>query len=272
MSSAQGADSDLTRKQRRDQARAQRKALEEAERARATRRRRMMQLGGALAVAAIVIVVAIVVSSGGTGSATKGISTGTQANATIASVSSELNGLPQSGVTLGNPKAPVTMLYYGDLECPVCQAFTLNSLPTILQQYVRSGKLKIEYHALRTATPDPGTFQTQQVAALAAGKQNKMWQYVELFYHEQGAEGSGYATESYLTGLANQVPGLNLAAWNAARSDPALTQAVTTDAQTANSQGYHYTPTLIVVGPKGTKGVAGNADAGTIASMIQSVS
>ena len=45
-----------------------------------------------------------------------------------------------------------------------------------------------------------------------------MWDYLELFYHEQGEEGSGYVTERYLRGLASQVPGLNLAAWSAARS------------------------------------------------------
>ena len=63
---------------------------------------------------------------------------------------------------------------------------------------MRTGKLKIEYRSLETATREPETFKTQQVAALAAGKQNKMWNYIELFYHEQGEEDSGYVTESYL--------------------------------------------------------------------------
>ena len=50
-------------------------------------------------------------------------------------------------------------------------------------------------------------FKTQQIAALAAGKQSKAWNYLELFYHEQGEEDTGYVTESYLQGLAHQVAG-----------------------------------------------------------------
>ena len=108
---------------------------------------------------------------------------------------------------LGNPNAPVTLQYFGDLECPICKDFTLGALPPIIQKWVRTGKVKIEYRSLETATREPEVFKTQQVAALAAGKQNKMWNYLETFYHEQGEEGSGYVTESYLQGLAQQVPG-----------------------------------------------------------------
>ena len=80
--------------------------------------------------------------------------------------------------------------------------------------------MKIEYRSMETATREPEVFDTQQVAALAAGKQNKMWNYLETFYHEQGEESSGYVTESYLQGLAQQVTGLNLATWTNDRSDP----------------------------------------------------
>ena len=72
---------------------------------------------------------------------------------------------------------------------------------------MRTGKLKIEYHSLETATREPEVFKTQQVAALAAGKQNKAWDFIETFYHEQGEEDSGYVTEKYLQGIASQVPG-----------------------------------------------------------------
>ena len=109
-----------------------------------------------------------------------------QANAAVNQVDALLAGVPQSGNVLGDPKAPVTLQYYGDLECPICKEFTLGALPSLIQKYVRAGKLKIEYRSLETATREPETFKSQQIAALAAGKQNKMWHYLELFYHEQG--------------------------------------------------------------------------------------
>jgi protein-disulfide isomerase len=243
MSSGVGDDEgDLTRKQRREQARGERKALEQAEAARAKRRTRLTQLGIVVAVVVVVIVgIAIATNSGKTTTIKPGTST---ANANVAAVSTLLNGIPQNGNVLGDPNAPVTLKYYGDLECPICKEFTLGVLPTLIPKYVRTGKLKIEYHSLETATREPEVFKTQQVAALAAGKQQRAWNFIELFYHEQGEEDSGYVNESYLQGLASQVPGLNLATWTTARSDPALSSEVTNDAQAANQAGFTGTPSF----------------------------
>jgi protein-disulfide isomerase len=172
----------------------------------------------------------------------------------VTEVTSLLAGIPQSANALGSPKAPVALQYFGDLECPFCREFTLSALPTLIGKYVRTGKLKIEYQNLETATGDAETFRTQQVAALAAGKQQKLWFYIELFYHEQRADGTGYVTESYLQGLAKQVPGLDLASWTAARNDPAFTDAITSDAQTANNAGFTSTPSFLIARTGGTPG------------------
>ena len=118
----------------------------------------------------------------------------------MAEVNHLLAGIPQSGNSLGSPTAPVTLQYYGDLECPICRKFTLGALPPLIRTGSEQGKLRIEYHNLETATREPETFKSQQAAALAAGKQAKMWNFIETFYHEQGAEDSGYVTEQYLRG------------------------------------------------------------------------
>jgi protein-disulfide isomerase len=243
MSSGAGDDEgDLTRKQRREQARGERKALEQAEVARAKRRTRLTQLGIVVAVI-VVVIVGIAIATGGGGSKT--VKSGTPAaNATVTEVTSLLQGIPQNGNVLGDPSAPVTMKYYGDLECPICKEFTLNVLPTLIHKYVRTGKLRIEYHSLETATREPEVFKDQQVAAYAAGKQNLGWYYIETFYHEQGEEDSGYVNESYLQGIASQVPHLNLADWTAARSEPTYSNQVAADAQAANQAGFTGTPSF----------------------------
>jgi protein-disulfide isomerase len=245
MSPVESDEEDLTRKQRREQAREQRKALEQAEVASAVRRTRLTQLGivGAVVIVAIVV---IVIATGG-GSSTKKINVGSsEANKTVAAVTSLLGGIPQSGAVLGSPTAPVTLQYFGDLECPICKDFTLGAFPSIVQKWATTGKLKIEYRSLETATREPEVFKTQQVAALAAGKQNKMWTFIDLFYHEQGEENSGYVTESYLQNLARQVPGLNLTQWAADRNEAALSSQVAADAQAANSAGFNGTPSFLI--------------------------
>jgi protein-disulfide isomerase len=233
---------DLTRKQRREQARAERRELEQADAAQAVRRTRLTQLGIVVAIVVVAIVV-ILVATGG--SSKKGIAKpGKESHQVVAEVTSLVGGIPQSGAVLGNPRAPVTLVYFGDLECPVCKEFTLGALPSIIQRWVRSGKLKIDYRALQTATHEPEVFRIQQVAALAAGRQNKMWYFLELFYHQQGEENTAYVTESYLQGLAQQVPGLNLTRWTSDRNEPALANQVTSDQQAANNAGFNGTPSF----------------------------
>src|SRR5271167_3613603 len=159
----ESGEEDLTRKQRREQARAKRKELEEAEAAAAVRRTRLTQLGIVVAVVVVAIVGILIATSGGGG--TKKVVSGSKAaNETVAAVDSLVGGIPQSGNVLGSPTAPVTLQYFGDLECPICKAFTVGVLPSLISQYVRTGKLKIEYRSFETATREPETFKTQQVA------------------------------------------------------------------------------------------------------------
>jgi protein-disulfide isomerase len=244
MSPASGTDPDLTRKERREQARSDRRALEEAAATQAARRTRLIRLASVIGAAVLIVAVILVATSGG--GKKGGLKKGHEANQEVANVSNLIKGIPQSGNTLGNPKAPVTLKYFGDLECPVCKEFTLGALPAVIEKYVRTGKLKIEYLSLETATREQETFRTQQVAAYAAGKQNLAWNYIELFYREQGAESSGYVTESYLQGLAQQIPGLKLPDWSAARNDPALSEQVTRDAQAAEQQSFTGTPSFLI--------------------------
>ncbi|MGO9319315.1 MAG: DsbA family protein [Solirubrobacteraceae bacterium] len=245
MSQVENDEADLTRKERREQARAQRKAMEEAAATSAVRRTRLTQLGIVASVVVVAIVVVLIATGGGS---KKGIpSNKHEQNSVVSEVSALVGGIPQKGNVLGSPTAPVSLQYFGDLECPICQKFTLGALPTVISRWVRTGKLKIEYRSLETATREPEVFKAQQVAALAAGKQNKMWNFVETFYHEQGEEDSGYVTEKYIQGIASQVPGLNLALWTTDRGDPALaTQVTATDAQAASNAGFNGTPSFLI--------------------------
>jgi protein-disulfide isomerase len=236
---------ELTRKQRREQAREERRQAEQAAAASATRRTRMIQLGGAAAVVVVAIVV-ILVATGGSKSSGPVKKGSHQESALVGELKTLLGGIPESGATIGVPTAPVTIQYFGDLECPICKEFSLNAMKPLIERYVRPGKLRIEYRNLETATSEPETFRTQQMAALAAGKQNLFWYYLELFYHQQGEEHTGYVTEEFLRGLAQQVPGLNFSAWLAARSNPEFTTTLTSDAQAANNAGFTGTPSFLI--------------------------
>jgi protein-disulfide isomerase len=241
------SDETLTRKQRRDQAREQRRAKEEADAA-AQSRRRMLQLGGVVGVVIVAIVVILIATSGSKNPATESKipTTKSARNQAIGLVEGELNGIPQAGNVLGKPNAPVTMQYFGDLKCPYCKQFTLTALPNIIQNEVRTGKLKIEYKSMETATRNPPEFLRQQSAAYAAGAQDKAWYFIELFYHEQGDETERYSTESFLDGLAEQIPGFNLSKWHSDRKNEAFETEVLTDEKEASSIGFEGTPSFML--------------------------
>jgi protein-disulfide isomerase len=210
------------------------------EAARGLRRRRRRQLAlTALAVAAALGGI-LLATSGSGGSSSR---PGGRAN-TAQTISSLLAGIPQSANVLGRPAAPVTLRWFGDLECPYCREFTLGALSSIIQRWVRSGRLKIEYLSMETATREPKTFETQQVAALAAGLQDKMWNFIETFYYEQGEEDSGYVTEQYLHRIASQIPRLNVALWTEDRSDPELAIQVEADKRAAARLRFRGTPSF----------------------------
>jgi len=211
---------------------------------------RPILLRSVAAVATVTIGVGVLVLTGCSNTANRPSSTARpsplQVSGTASQVGVQLAGIPQRGNTLGDPKAPLTLLFFGDLQCPYCRRFTLQALPLVIERYVRSGRVKIEYHSLKTATRDRQIFTNQQLAALAAGRQNKMWNFIELFYREQGHEDSGYVTEDFLQGLAQQVSGLNLPSWMAARSEKSLLNTLREDARTASSAGLASTPSFLV--------------------------
>jgi protein-disulfide isomerase len=157
-------------------------------------------------------------------------------------VRSLLAGIPEHGETLGRPSAPVTLVFYGDLECLTADGWVLGNLPAIIRRYVRPGTMKIEFRAFKTDTHDSREFSTQQTAALAAGAQDRLWPFIETFYHEQGVEYTPYVTESFLEGIANQVPGLDLARWHRDRDDGRRSELVAQEDQSARALGFHDTP------------------------------
>ena len=264
-----------SRKEQKEAARQQRLAEERARAEKTRRERRLRTVGGVVVGTIVVIAVVFAISgSGGTNSAPK--PTSAQAKNAAATVTKLLNGIPQQGNTLGNPNAKVTVTEYGDLVCPVCQSFALSSESQLIANEVRSGKVKLVYKALETAsgTANNSMFVPSQAAALAAGQQQRAWDYIELFYHEQGDETTSYVTNSYLDGLAQQVPGLHYSKWSSDRQSSTLSGQVNSDEQAAANAGYNSTPTILIQGPKGqAQPIVGDPSSyGQLQSAISAVS
>jgi protein-disulfide isomerase len=232
-----------TKAEKQEAARAARKQAEQAESAAAAKKRRLWQLGGiaGIAVAAIVAVV-VVTSSGSSNSDLSGKPNG------AADIQKLFAGLPQSGNSVGKPNAPLTMVEFADLKCPVCRGFDVTTLPTLINKYVRTGKMRFEIRLLHFVgeQDNPGDSENAARFAMAAGKQNREVQFVELFYFNQKDETTRYATDPYLTWLGNAVPGLNSQQALAQRNDKAITAKLAAYSQQFAANGFTGTPSFLL--------------------------
>jgi protein-disulfide isomerase len=161
-----------------------------------------------------------------------------------ADVQQLLAGVPQNGNVLGKPSAPVTVIQYVDLQCPFCRQFETEAMPTILSDYVRKGKVKIESRIIAFIGPDS---QTGREAALAAAKQNKLFNFAQLLYDNQGTENTGWLSDDIIKSAAASIPGLDADRFQSDRgSDSVKSQMDTFDSQ-ADKAGVNSTPTIYVV-------------------------
>jgi protein-disulfide isomerase len=231
------------REQRRAQARAEREAAEQAATQSAQRRKRLTILGGIL-VGAIVVVVAVVLIAGGgdKGGTTVTRAAGEAVNGQSA-IAEQLGGIPQRGITLGKADAPITIVEYGDLQCPICAEFSNSVLPDVVNQYVRTGKARLQFRNISFIGPDSPRL--AQMAA-AAGEQNKLFDFIELVYANQGQENSGYATDAFLKKIGGAIPGLDVNRALAARSSAKVAAQLTQAEQLAQTSGVTGTPTVFV--------------------------
>ncbi|MGE5281886.1 MAG: DsbA family protein [Chloroflexota bacterium] len=250
---------------RRDrEARREERLQREAQAGETARRRQLIKVASAAAFLAIVAVaVLIVVSQGGGG--------GGNANdiKEAANVDQLLSGIPQKGLVLGQPNAKVGLREFGDLQCPFCKRYSEDVLPQVIENQVRSGEATLDFRNFTIIGPQSTP---AGAAAIAAGKQGRGWNFVELFYRNQGEEDSGYATDEFLTAVARAAGVPDIGQWNRARKSKAVLREVKETTAEAQRLGFSGTPSFAVEGPGtiGLKALGTPESAGDLEAAISS--
>jgi protein-disulfide isomerase len=202
--------------------------------------RRNLYLGviGAAVLLAIVLVGASVLSSGSSSSKPN-----TSSLSSVGATNKLLAGIPQSGNVLGNPKAPVTMQEFADIQCPGCDQYMTSAFPDIVRQYVRTGKVKVLWNGIAFIGPDS---ETGLRYVNAAGHQNKLWNVAELLYRNQGTENSGWVTKDLLRSVGTAA-GIDTAKAESEVNSSAVNRQM---AAAANLYSFQGTPGF-AIGPSG---------------------
>lgn len=118
-----------------------------------------------------------------------------------------LAGIPQSGIELGDPNAKVVVVEFADIQCPYCAQFSNETFPSLVDEYVRTGDVKLAFNGVDVLGSDS---EKAVRAVYAAGLQNRLWDLVQLLYTVQGEENSGWVTDDLLREVGARVPGLDV--------------------------------------------------------------
>lgn len=230
----------MSAKRDREKRREERLQAEEGAQGRDRRRRLLQVASAAVFLTAAVVLVLIVVS----GNETSG---GDAENVQQApTVDRLLAGIPQHGLTLGDPGARVRLVEFGDLKCPVCKEFSEKVVPQVIGSKVRGGAARIEFRNF-TIIDEQST--PAGAAAIAAGEQGRGWDFIELFYRNQGNETEPYVTGEFLTAIARGAGVKDIARWNRERRSRRVLAEVARTTKEARRLGFEGTPSFAVEGP-----------------------
>jgi len=215
---------------------------------------------GAVALGLFAAVVSLSIGEGGPKKIT--ISGGEQTQELIA-------GVPQAGPYLGSSDAPVTISVFTDLQCAGCDDYELQTVNPLIAEYARAGAARFEFRNFSL-----GETETTKAAyaATAAGEQDREWQYVTLFFHNQDQAPAHTVSDQFLEDIGNAIPDFDLNAWANARDSSTVADRVDADVKlAADLRLPAFGPSVVVSGPNGTKQLDNSPSKGDVEAAVTAV-
>lgn len=212
----------LARQHRTAEARA---ALETRER----RRRRLTVLASVLGVLVLAAVIGIVVQN-------------SRQHAKPVVIPAHATG-QDNGIVVGSAKAPVTVDFYEDFQCPICGQFERTTGSTV-NSLISSGRIKAVYHLMSFIGADSVRAANAGAAAADAGM---FKQFHDVLFANQPAENSGGFSNAKLIQLGAKA-GLTSSGFRNAVDDGTFDGYVAKVADSASKRGVTGTPTVLING------------------------
>ena len=157
---------------------------------------------------------------------------------------------PQAdGKALGLATDKVVLQIFGDFQCSVCEEYFRSVEPQLMKDYVDTGKIRYEFHHFIVIDQNTGGTQSQHAAEASecANEQGHFWDYHNMLYTNQGAEGSDALADNRLKAFAAAI-GLDTAKFNACFDSHRYASVVAADVALGESKGVSGTPTLFLNG------------------------
>ena len=170
-------------------------------------------------------------------------------------------------VILGDPKAPNTLVEYGDYQCPWCGRFANEVEPLLINTYVKTGKVKVLYRNFPFLGPE--SFAAAG-AAECAKNQGKLWAYHDAIYREEDkdkVENNGNLNQDLFVRIAAEI-GLDKTQFNTCLSSNKYQDKIKGEVDAARKVGVNGTPALFLNGTQ----IGGYIDFPTLDSQVKALS
>jgi protein-disulfide isomerase len=172
-----------------------------------------------------------------------------QSNSFTASSTSDIAVLLSSGQApfRGAMNASVTIVEFGDFQCPTCDAWYRTQEPLVLKNLIDTGRVRFEWRDFDFFGPDSIS---ASEAAYAAGEQGKFWQFYDVLYSNQQTPNSGWSNSTHLQQFAEQL-GLNMTQFDQSLQSEKYSTLISSNYELGQQLGVTATPTFFVIGSDG---------------------
>ena len=155
--------------------------------------------------------------------------------------------LAGSPPTLGSTNASVTIVEFGDYQCPTCGGWYKTQEASLVQNLVDTGRAKLVWRDFDYYGPDSVS---ASEAAYAAGEQGKFWQFHDLLFQNQQIPNGGWASRQNLVRFA-ELLGLNVTEFDLDFNSGKYDALINSNHSLGVQAGITETPTFFLVGPNG---------------------
>lgn len=149
---------------------------------------------------------------------------------------------------LGSPDAPVTIVEFGDYQCPFCQKWNIQTKPAIVKNLIETGKTNLIYVDLAIIGRDSIK---AHAGSYCADEQGLYWKYHDYLYANQGHENNGWANQNNLKLLVSGIDGMDVNQFSKCLDSGKYEKRVNDNTKIARDSGARATPSFIVIGPSG---------------------
>jgi len=156
------------------------------------------------------------------------------------------------GLSVGSEDSPLQITMYEDFQCPFCLRFTVEDEPIIIEEYVKSGRVRLTF----MSNPILGAESVLAAkGGICAAEQNRFWDYQNRLFTIQAEAGQipnerlnvGRFTEPELSKVAADL-GMDQAAFEACQGNPDSLEEVDEQRANALALGLGGTPAFVFNG------------------------